>query len=913
MNEKNFSLGGKKGPRGIFLNCPKANCSIYESGVMFHRVLAQAEEYTLEYRTIRTFEDIPGGYDFYVFNYHHVTLAGLDTSRVRELPGLKITFVLEMLPGDPFVHCPDHFDAYCVPDPTMRHPDPRVHPFPRPLEEVEDLPPYVDPGFPVIGSFGFATAGKGFDTVVWAVNKEFDRALVRLNIPSATHGDPSGESAREMARTCRALAKPGVEILVSHDYLPKEELVRWCASNTINLFFYDRRLPGLAATTDQAVASGRPLLVSPCDTFRHIHPYIRPYPGLSIEEAVRVTGKAVRKMRRDWSPSRFREAFLKVLDGAGSKRRGRSVFVLPVSKEEHGGEQGERERILFVSHREKACGIHQFGADLAEALALSGKRRYIYVECQTPGEFLDALERHRPRAVLWNYYPLTMPWVSRSFLREVPLPHVGILHEETRETADRARPDLFDYYVVPDPSLETDNPIVFRTSRVIRFHRGRVADPELPTIGSFGFGFPDKGFPILAARVREEFPRAVLRLHLPFSAFVDPDGTQARERVKECGKVLEGSGIRLEVTHHFMTPGEVLDFLAGNTLNAFFYDPRKERGISSVPDYALGVERPLAITRCGMFRHLAPAWKEICIEERSLREIIASGTAPLERFKKAWTPGNVALEYDAIFDRVLGRSSPPSPPGKAALPSALPAGPGPSAGRIAPGPGGAASALQARPVCLELGFNRILDGEARRKLAPLVERLFALAPETMKRKIPEANVQQAFVLDVVEHLASGFEAPEILAVGCREDTAYEALSVLGYNVIGIDPALNMDLEGFYRSRPGVRGRFRILFATSVLEHVRHDGLFLLRASELLAPGGFAVFTVDFKEGFRPGDPLPREDYRLYTREDILEELLPLVPEMELVDEPKWECPNPDFHYAGVDYTFASLVLRKKSP
>jgi len=926
--------------KGVFLNCPPANCSIYESGVMFYKALAGDEGYLLEYKTIRRFEDIPGGYDFYFFNYHHVTMSWLDTDRIGDLPGFRATFVLEMLPGDPFVYCPDVFDAYCVPDPTMKSPDPRVYAFPRPLEVVEDLPGFVDPGIPVIGSFGFATQGKGFETVVWAVNKEYEKAVIRLNIPPATFADADGREAARMAALCKAMAKPGVEVLVSHDYLSKEELIRWCATNTINVFLYDRKQPGLAATTDQAVTAGRPLLVSPCDTFRHIHPYIRPYPGLSIRDAVLETREKVLQMRRDWHPSRFQERFKRVLADAGLLASGSRVVLpagespgerpvsgypveIPSASPAGEGGPGGRGRVLLVSHRQESCGIHQFGKNLAEALGLSKKREYVYVECSGPAELLQAVERYEPEAILYNYYPLTMPWVSGALLHEIPVPHVGIVHEVTQAVADHACRDVFDYYVAPDPSLETENPLVFKTSRVIQFFRGRIEESVRPTIGSFGFGFGDKGFAELAARVKEEFPSGVLRLHIPFSEFVDPEGKEARKRVEECRKILDGSGIRLEVSHQFLDKEGLLTFLAGNSLNAFLYDRNKKRGISSVLDYALGVDRPVALTDCPMFRHLGKTLPLVSVDHRSLREILEAGTAPLEPFKRAWTPERTAAEYDEIFDRIAeDRRGWAARPGKEAAPvfplgepshSCSPGGEGVFTRGEGASPSPAATAVAPAPVCLTSGFNRILDDRARRELAPLVERLFELAPETMARKIPRANVQQAFVLDVVEHLASRFPDPRILCAGCYEDTAYEALVKLGYEVTGIDPVLNRDLETFYRDEPGLEGRFHVVFATSVLEHVRHDGLFLMRVSDLLAPGGFAVFTVDFKEGFRPGDPMPREDYRLYTKEDILEHLLPLVPELELLDEPRWDCPEPDFHYGGVDYTFATLTLRKKFP
>lgn len=300
-------------PRGLYVNCTPANCSIYESGVMFARALEGSSLYELDYLEAGSFEEIPRHYDFYAFNYHHVTMSWLDPMCIEALPGRRIAFVLEMEQDDPFVLCPDVFDAYCVPDPILSCADPRVHAFGRPLEVVPDLPSYVDPGIPVIGSFGFATPGKGFEVVVHVANKEFDRAIVRLNIPPATHADPSGEVARRLGRTCRELAKPGIEVRVDHRYLDKRELIDWCAGNTVNVFLYHRRQPGLAATTDQAITAGRPLLVSPCDTFRHIHPYLRPYPGTSLREAIEGSGPGVLAMQRDWHPDRFRSQFEELL------------------------------------------------------------------------------------------------------------------------------------------------------------------------------------------------------------------------------------------------------------------------------------------------------------------------------------------------------------------------------------------------------------------------------------------------------------------------------------------------------------------------------------------------------------------------------------------------------------------------
>jgi SAM-dependent methyltransferase len=311
--------------KGIFLNAPKANCSIYESGIMVYDCLKLSGMYSLDYMELDEYtRDIPNSYDFYAFNYHHVRMSWLDTSSVKKLPGLKLTFVLEVLPNDPFPLCPrDAFDVYCALDPTMASPDPRVYAFPRPLEAPPVLAPYADPELPVIGTFGFATRGKGFEQVVAAVNREFDRAVVRVNIPPSEFAARSrGFSARKdygdvLGELCRTTAKPGIEVEVTREFLSKPDLIRWCGRNTLNCFLYDRRQPGLSATTDQAIVSGRPMAVSDNPTFRHIHAYSRPYPERSLKEAIALSQAETARMREDWAPRRFANRFDEVLRAQG--------------------------------------------------------------------------------------------------------------------------------------------------------------------------------------------------------------------------------------------------------------------------------------------------------------------------------------------------------------------------------------------------------------------------------------------------------------------------------------------------------------------------------------------------------------------------------------------------------------------
>lgn len=324
--------------KGLFINCAKAQCSIYESGKMVYGCLQNSELFLLDYIEIDAENrQISAEYDFYLFNYHLVTMSWLETNQLKTiLPGVKMTIVLEVSPNDPFVYCsPKDFNAYIVLDPTLKINQENVFAFPRPLEAAEHLPPYEQKDVPIIGSFGFATKGKGFEHVVDAVNREFERAVVRINIPFATFADETHELAKQLAEMCRNRAKSGVEVVVTHEFMSKPDLIGWCAQNTLNCFLYDRNMPGLAATTDQAISSGRPLSISKNNTFRHVQQYIKPFPYLTLRESIETTAENVREIQREWSPEKFGKRFDEVIKSLkiNSNEKSAKTIELPIKTE----------------------------------------------------------------------------------------------------------------------------------------------------------------------------------------------------------------------------------------------------------------------------------------------------------------------------------------------------------------------------------------------------------------------------------------------------------------------------------------------------------------------------------------------------------------------------------------------------
>jgi hypothetical protein len=110
----------------------------------------------------------------------------------------------------------------------------------------------------------------------------------------------------------------------------------------------------------------------------------------------------------------------------------------------------------------------------------------------------------------------------------------------------------------------------------------------------------------------------------------------------------------LNITTNFISDDELLEFLAGNDLNIFFYQKYPTyNGISSSIDYALSVKRPIAICRSNMFSHIWNTTPSICAEDSSLKEIINNGFSPLEHYYNQWSHSNFIKVFEDNIQNVV--------------------------------------------------------------------------------------------------------------------------------------------------------------------------------------------------------------------------------------------------------------------
>lgn len=311
-------------------------------------------------------------------------------------------------------------------------------------------------------------------------------------------------------------------------------------------------------------------------------------------------------------------------------------------------------KILLISRKAARCGVADYGNRVANILSKSKIFEIYFKEIDVAEEYNYYFEEIKPDIVLYNYYPVILPFITNEFLySKRHVKHVVIFHElwinfqpdgiididSTKEDI----PELY-YFTSPRPLFENIEYDDFKEN-------------EVTTIGSFGFGFPDKNFPKIAELVCNQFDKAKIRLNIPFATFGDENGNVARGEIDKIKRIIESSKkeIELEVSHDFIEHKELLNFLRQNDINLFLYDPHETRSLSGSTDYALSCKKPIGISRSWMFRHFNWVKPSIFVDETPIKQIIENGIKPLEEVYKLHTNEAFLEKYEYALTKILNK------------------------------------------------------------------------------------------------------------------------------------------------------------------------------------------------------------------------------------------------------------------
>jgi len=305
--------------------------------------------------------------------------------------------------------------------------------------------------------------------------------------------------------------------------------------------------------------------------------------------------------------------------------------------------------VLFINHREKACGVYQFGKRVGNIFAkTSVNYRGFYYEPYDKLNFRTQVNELKPDIIIYNYLPDTMPWFgayelnycrAKGIKQGLLVHNVGYAH-------------VFDFYLHQIPEYPENGNNYALPRPLFKWDKTLPPNGKL-TIGTFGFGFKVKRFQDICKLVNAQIYEPVdLKMHMTLSHFI-PNKNELEEIKAECRSLITRPYINLVFSEEFLDDDGLLTFLAGNDLNIYLYQYYDNyNGISGVTDYFLSVRKPIAICKSSMFSHINRVKPSICVEETPLKEIIKNGFAPLQPLYDAWSHENFTKHIENVLERI---------------------------------------------------------------------------------------------------------------------------------------------------------------------------------------------------------------------------------------------------------------------
>jgi len=272
-------------------------------------------------------------------------------------------------------------------------------------------------------------------------------------------------------------------------------------------------------------------------------------------------------------------------------------------------------KIIFLNTYYKNCGVYQYGLRLSKCL----ESMVEYKEVNDYNDYVRIIHESSPDVMIFNYHSIPMEWLTNTniicTINDKFIKNYGILHESDGS--------FFDSILNIDPNMQNGipRPLFYNIpkdssiSKFINHNKGS----DIPIFGSFGFGFTNKGFDRMIRLINNQYDKAIIKLIIPLGHYCPK--SQLVNTVNHCISVPRKPGIELLISNDFFENDDMLLFLQSNTMNVFMYDRMQGRGISSVIDYALSVNVPIAISNSYMFRHI-------------YNDCICADIYPLEQIRK---------------------------------------------------------------------------------------------------------------------------------------------------------------------------------------------------------------------------------------------------------------------------------------
>ncbi len=269
---------------------PNLTCGVAEYG---RRLCRNLQDSKFQFNLVTTY-DFNSDANIILFNWHQATLPWLNTNIVRKLQesGKKVGII----PHNKNYPDLSVFDFVIQDDCTLKDSNREIG-LPRVIPSFE---PKTNPIPYSVGFFGFIFPHKNLIGLAEKVEKEYgSKGILRIkSTPYPGHEHYFWECVNHISQRMTLQAE------INTDYLGESDLIEYISKNEINVFPYKEGYDahGQSSTIDLALACKRPICVSDCKLFSHIHhiPKIS-FERNSLKEIVEDGTQKFEDLYRSWT------------------------------------------------------------------------------------------------------------------------------------------------------------------------------------------------------------------------------------------------------------------------------------------------------------------------------------------------------------------------------------------------------------------------------------------------------------------------------------------------------------------------------------------------------------------------------------------------------------------------------------
>jgi hypothetical protein len=268
----------------IFINHSKKQCGVYQYGLRVYNILKKCDTINYIYKEVSNLDEYysyineNNDYSTIIYNYHVATLYWLNRDNIQKKT--KNIAILHECQNNMFditydidPNINDTTTNFSIPRPIFENINELTENITYSSKLSEEFINYRKDNIPIFSSFGFGFDFKGFDKIVKIINEKYDNAIIKLVIPVADFDNNKESTVNEAKNRClQNNIKPNIKLMISHEFLSNEEILKFLSQSTLNIFLYDKlEGRGISSAIDYALSVKKPLAISDSCMFRNIY------------------------------------------------------------------------------------------------------------------------------------------------------------------------------------------------------------------------------------------------------------------------------------------------------------------------------------------------------------------------------------------------------------------------------------------------------------------------------------------------------------------------------------------------------------------------------------------------------------------------------------------------------------------